>query len=184
MLSPWGEWIPYYEADIEHKHFKVDDPMPQEAIKEAVNMFNKILSQSPPNSALNIQPPMSLPIPSPIEPHQFTNDIMIECEYFSKFLDDFSVDEDDDKFPKIANSTSIIEKIRASSLSQSVSPSSSLFLVFIPLSPEPNGGTMTINKFEDLYGNNSCYISIDKCLNYFEDSNDLEIREMLLEKDI
>ncbi|KAF6162797.1 hypothetical protein GIB67_029066 [Kingdonia uniflora] len=50
----------------------------------------------------------------------------------------------------------------------------------MPTSPfhETNGGTMTINDFEDLYGDNSCCISINECLNYFEDSNDPEIREM------
>ncbi|KAF6150997.1 hypothetical protein GIB67_016475 [Kingdonia uniflora] len=49
----------------------------------------------------------------------------------------------------------------------------------ISLFHEPNGGTMTINDFEDLYRDNSCYIYVNECLNYFEDLNDLEIHEMV-----
>ncbi|KAF6164660.1 hypothetical protein GIB67_032888 [Kingdonia uniflora] len=50
----------------------------------------------------------------------------------------------------------------------------------LPTSPfhEPNEGTMTINDFEDLYGDNSRCISFNECLNYFKDSNDPEICEM------
>ncbi|KAF6159367.1 hypothetical protein GIB67_032138, partial [Kingdonia uniflora] len=164
-LSQWGEWIPYYETNFEDEHFKVDNPMSQEDLKEVANMFNKILSQSPPNSALNIQLPMPLSIPSPIEPHQF--------------IEDFSDDEVDDKFLGSVNSTSILEQIRVPSLSQPVSPSSFLFLKSKPPSPEPNGGTMTINNIEDLYGDNSCYISVDEYLNYLEDSNDPEIHDIV-----
>ncbi|KAF6148245.1 hypothetical protein GIB67_012020, partial [Kingdonia uniflora] len=51
----------------------------------------------------------------------------------------------------------------------------------MPTSPfhKPNGGTMTINDFEDLYRDNSGCIFVNECLNYVEDSNDPEIRKMV-----
>ncbi|KAF6173158.1 hypothetical protein GIB67_028456 [Kingdonia uniflora] len=211
-------------------------------------MSNTILSQSPLNSALSIQPPMSPSIISLVNPINCFEKTMTKTEYFSLTSNDFSNDDDDEikyeymespshytiicekfvdddictKVKKLEIAEPVEDVINLSFPSQSLYESPQLCLephppdtkcniesqwvddpslqdiplllgadsvlatpssttpIPMPISPfhEPNGGTMAINNFEDLYGDNSCCISVNECLNYFKDSNDPEIREM------
>ncbi|KAF6168659.1 hypothetical protein GIB67_005271 [Kingdonia uniflora] len=248
MFSPWGEWIPYCETDLEDKHFKVDDLISQEDFEETAIMSNTILSQSPLNLALSIQPPMSPSIILFVNPINCFEETMTEIEYFFLSSNDFSDDDDDEikyeymespshytiiceefvdddictkvKKLEIAEPVADVINLLFSSQSPYESPQPCLeprlpdtnynvenqwmddpslqdiplllgadsvlvthlptTLIPMPTSPfyEPNGGTMTINDFEDLYGDNSCYIYVNEYLNNFKDSNDPEIREM------
>ncbi|KAF6155178.1 hypothetical protein GIB67_019704 [Kingdonia uniflora] len=235
MFSPWGEWIPYCEIDLEDEYFKVDDPMSLADLEETPQ----------------IQPSMSPSIISFVNPINCFEETMIETEYFSLSSNDFSDDDDDEikyeymespshytiiceefvdddictKVKKFEIVEPVVDVINLSFLSQSpyelpqsffkprppdtnynirnqwvddpslqdialllgadsvLATHSQTAPIPMPTSPfhEPNGATMTINDFEDLYEDNSCCISINECLNYFEDSNDPKIREMLFQ---
>ncbi|KAF6159361.1 hypothetical protein GIB67_032132 [Kingdonia uniflora] len=80
MFSSWGEWIPYCVTDLEDESFKVDDPMSQEDLEEA----------------LQIQPSMSPSIISFVNPINSFEETMTETEYFSLSSNDFFGDDDDE----------------------------------------------------------------------------------------
>ncbi|KAF6141922.1 hypothetical protein GIB67_037890, partial [Kingdonia uniflora] len=84
------------ETDLKDKYFKVNDPMLQEDLDEVIIMSNTILSQSPQNSALSIQPPMSPSIISFINPINSFKETMTETKYFSLSSNDFFDDNDDE----------------------------------------------------------------------------------------
>ncbi|KAF6151922.1 hypothetical protein GIB67_010496 [Kingdonia uniflora] len=134
---------------------------------------------------------MSSSIISFVNPINYFEETMTETEYFSLSSNDLSDNNDEEikyeymespshyaiickeyvdddictKVKKLEIAEPVADVINLSFLSQSPS---------MPTSPfhEPNGGTMTINDFEVLYEDNSCYISVNECLNYFEDPND------------
>ncbi|KAF6169791.1 hypothetical protein GIB67_034183 [Kingdonia uniflora] len=80
MFSPLGEWIPYCETDLEDEYFKVDNPMTQEDLEEA----------------LPIQPSMSSSIILFVNPINSFEETMTETKYFSLYSNDFSDDDDDE----------------------------------------------------------------------------------------
>ncbi|KAF6171994.1 hypothetical protein GIB67_029412 [Kingdonia uniflora] len=224
--------------------------MSQGDLEKATIMSNTILSQSPPNSALNIQPSMSPSIISFVNPITSFEESMTETEYFLLFSNDFFDDDDDEiKYEHMESPShytiiceefvdnDICTKVKELEIAKPIAdvinlsfpfqspyespqpcleprpPSTnfndenqwvddpslqdillllgtdSVLVTHLPTTPipmptspfhEPNGGTMTINDFEDFYRDNSCCISVNESLNYFEDLNDPEINEMKL----